>query len=210
MEFKPVKIKGPDHKSAFFKRLIRHDILIRSQMYHKVIMEYFPKTKQNMVKSLNCLLTLGVKIAHLQTVEGCLHWVRLPAGSLGDEAHFTLSQSLIIHVISHPLLQEGENRLQWNHQLHMRWHKSGTQSAICLDRLLLANYKTCVSSSIGKPRHFLCEAKCLRWSLICSRKSNNNNRKKKTVWFLIFAFAILLSHYTRTLIYLISYYPAIQ
>lgn len=39
-------------------------------MYHKVIMEYFPKTKQNMLKSLNCLLTLGVKIAHLKTEEG--------------------------------------------------------------------------------------------------------------------------------------------
>lgn len=128
MEFKPVQIKGPDHKSAFFKRLIRHDILMRSQMYHKVIMEYFPTTKQNMVKSLNCLLTLGVKIAHLKTVEGCLLWVRLPAGSLGDESHFTLSQSLIIHVISHPLLQRDQNRLQWNHQLHMRWHKSGTQN----------------------------------------------------------------------------------
>lgn len=117
---------GPDHKSAFFKGLIRHDILIRSQMYHKVIMEYFPKTEQNMVKSLNCLLTRRVKTAHLKTVEGCLLWVRLPAGSLGDEAHFSLSQSLIIHVISHPLLQEEENRLQWDRQLHMRWHKSGT------------------------------------------------------------------------------------
>lgn len=107
-----MQIKRPDHKSAFFKRLIRHDIIICSQMYHKVIMEYFPKTKQNMVKSLDCLLTLGVKIAHLETVEGCLLRVRLPAGSLGDEAHFTLSQSLIIHVISHPLLQGDENRLQ--------------------------------------------------------------------------------------------------
>lgn len=41
-------------------------------MYHKVIMEYFPKTKQNMVKSPNCLLTRRIKIAHLNTVEGCL------------------------------------------------------------------------------------------------------------------------------------------
>lgn len=72
MEFKPVQIKGPGRKSAFFKRLIRHDILIRSQMYHRVIMDYFPKTKQNMVKSLNCLLTLGVKIAHFKRAEGCL------------------------------------------------------------------------------------------------------------------------------------------
>lgn len=41
-------------------------------MYRKVIIEYFPKTKQNIVKSPNCLLTARVKIAHLKTVEGCL------------------------------------------------------------------------------------------------------------------------------------------
>lgn len=40
-------------------------------MYHKVIIDYFPKTEQSIVKSPNCLLTTTVKIAHLKTVEGC-------------------------------------------------------------------------------------------------------------------------------------------
>lgn len=74
MEFNRPQIEGPHHKCnvCLLQSLIRHDILIRAQMYHKVIMEYFPKTKQNMAKSPNCLLTRRIKIAHLKTVEGCL------------------------------------------------------------------------------------------------------------------------------------------
>lgn len=164
-----MQIKGPDHKSAFFKRLIRHDILIPSQMYHKVIMEHFPKTKQNMVKSLNCLLTRRVKIAHLKTVEGCLLWVRLPVGSLGDEAHFSLSQSLIIHVISRPSLAGRRELATMKSPIaYAPTQERNTESAICLDCVLLANYKTCVSSSIGKPRRTTCEVKCRLSELIYS------------------------------------------
>lgn len=72
-----------DCSVCLLRDLIRHDILIFTQMYHKVIIEYFPKTKQNIAKSPNCLLTGRVKIAHLKAVEACRLWVRLLAVPLG-------------------------------------------------------------------------------------------------------------------------------
>lgn len=91
--------------------LIRHDILICPWMYHRVIIEYFPKTKQNIVKSPNCLLTGGgVKIAHLKTVEGLSSLSKTSSLASWDEAHCNLSQPLIIHVISHFLLQKERER----------------------------------------------------------------------------------------------------
>lgn len=43
MEFKTLVDQGARPQICLLQSLIRHDILIRSQMYHTVIMEYFSK-----------------------------------------------------------------------------------------------------------------------------------------------------------------------
>ena len=97
--------------------LIKRDILICTQLYHKVIIEYFPKTKQNIVKSPNCLLTAKVKIANLKASRRLSSLSKTSSLASWDEAHCNLSQSLIIPVISHPLLQEEKKTVKYNNEI---------------------------------------------------------------------------------------------
>lgn len=80
--------------------------------YYSVNYSLFPKTEQNIVKSLNCLLTGRGKNSSFKKVDGRLLLRVRSVEAPWDRVCCNSSQLLIIRVISYSLSQKEEKKVE--------------------------------------------------------------------------------------------------